>query len=125
MKKTIFISLFVIILVVPFDRPLGQALEEVSVEKILKNKELFHGKEVVVLGVVTKLKLKTSKAGKDYTTFSLKGEAEEDLKVFIWGHQNLKEGQKVRVAGIYRTIKKVGRYTFKNEIEASEIKPIF
>ncbi|MEM2941696.1 MAG: hypothetical protein QW304_09150 [Thermoproteota archaeon] len=55
-----------------FQGPLSQALEENSIAKVLQNKELYDGKEVVVSGEVSKLKFKTSKSGKDYTTFSLK-----------------------------------------------------
>jgi hypothetical protein len=41
---------------------------------------------------------------------------------FIWGHSKIKEGQKAKVLGIYQKVKKMGRYTFYNEIEAIEIK---
>ncbi len=95
---------------------------ETPAEKILADKNSYDGKEVSVSGTVSAdLKLKTSKAGKDYTTFSLLGDSGRRIKVFIWGRLKLQGGQKVRVTGIYHKVKKVGQYTFRNEIEATEI----
>jgi hypothetical protein len=46
----------------------------------------------------------------------------ESINILIWGHSKIKEGRKVKVLGIYQKVKKMGRYTFYNEIEAIEIK---
>ena len=95
---------------------------ETPVEKILADKNSYDGKEVSVSGTVSAdLKLKRSRAGKDYTTFSLLGDSGRRIKIFIWGRLKLQGGQKVKVTGIYRKIKKTGKYTFRNEIEAAEI----
>ena len=94
---------------------------ETTVQKILANKDSYDGYEVSVSGTVSRLKLKTLKAGKDYTTFSLMGESGGSLTVFVWGQSKLKQGQKVKVTGTYRKVKRVGRSTFYNEIEATEI----
>jgi len=93
-----------------------------TVDKILTDKNSYNEKEVSVSGTVSAdLKLKTLKDGKDYTTFSLLGDSGRRIKVFIWGRLKLQGGQKVRVTGIYRKVKKVGKYTFRNQIEATEI----
>ena len=93
-----------------------------TVDKILADKNSYDGKEVSVSGTVSAdLKLKTTKDGKDYTTFSLLGDSGRRIKVFILGRLKLQGGQKVRVTGIYRKVKKVGKYTFRNQIEATEI----
>jgi hypothetical protein len=97
------------------------AAQETTVQKILANKESYDGKEVSVSGTVSRLKLKTSKGGNDYTTFSLMSESGGSLTIFAWGHSKFKQGQKVKVTGTYRKVKRVGRYTFYNEIEATEI----
>ena len=95
---------------------------ETPAEKILTDKNSYDGKEVSVSGTVSgDLKLKTLKDGRDYTTFALLGDSGRRIKVFIWGRLKLQGGQKVRVTGIYRKIKKTGTYTFRNEIEATEI----
>jgi len=43
--------------------------------------------------------------------------------VFALKHPDLKERQKVKVTGTYRIVKKVGKYTLHNVIEATEVKP--
>ncbi len=97
------------------------AAQETTVQKILANKESYDGKEVSVSGTVSRLKLKTSKGGNDYTTFALMSESGGSLTIFVWGHSKFKQGQKVKVTGTYRKVKRVGRSTFYNEIEATEI----
>jgi len=93
---------------------------QTTMEKILSARESYDGKEVSVSGKVSHLKLKTSKRGNDYTTFTLSGDG--SLNVYSRGHAQVKQGQTVRVTGIYRKEKRVGKYTFRNEIEATDIK---
>jgi hypothetical protein len=94
---------------------------DTTVEKILGNRDLYDGKEVTVRGAVSNLKFKTSKAGNAYTTFSLVGKSGGSINVFVRQHPKLKKEEKVKVTGTYRKVKKVGRYTFYNEIEATGI----
>ena len=124
MKRCIPKFLFVIVLVLTI--VLGSfsicPAIRTTADKILADKNSYDGKEVSVSGTVSAdLKLKTSKDGKDYTTFSLRGDSGRRIKIFIWGRLKLPGGQKVKVTGIYRKIKKVGKYTFRNQIEATEI----
>jgi len=100
----------------------NDAATETTIEKILTNKDSFDGKEVSVSGIVSKIKFRTSKGGNEYTTFSLIESSGESIRVFTWGHPKIKEGQKVKVTGTYRKVKKMRRYTFYNEIEAVEVK---
>jgi lipopolysaccharide export LptBFGC system permease protein LptF len=95
---------------------------EITTEKIVTDKDSYDGKEVSVEGSVSNLKFKTSKGGNNYTTFVLVGESGGRINVFIEGRLKLKPGQKVRVTGLYRKVKKVPRHTYYNEIEASEVK---
>jgi len=95
---------------------------ETTIGKILADKNSYDGKEVSVSGTVSaNLKFKTSKGGKDYTTFTLIGEPGGRLNVFIWGKLKLHGGQKIRVTGIYHKVMRVGQSTFRNEIEAMDI----
>lgn len=105
------------------------ASQNVSIKKILKNPDEYHGKFVIVEGEVENLSLKTSKKGNHYTTFSLRDKEGNLLKVFIWGHekiknQDIKNGDKVEVSGIFYKVKYVGKYKFYNEIEAEDIKKL-
>jgi hypothetical protein len=121
-RSSIFSVITILLLGFIFWLGFSYAATETTVEKILENKDSYDGKEVSVPGTVSKLKFKTSKAGSEYTTFSLTGDSGGSINVFIWGHSKIKEGQKVKVLGIYRKVKKVGRYTLYNEIEAIEVK---
>jgi hypothetical protein len=115
---------FITILLLGFVFSVGfnDAATETTIEKILTNKDSFDGKEVSVSGIVAKIKFRTSKGGNEYTTFSLIESSGESIRVFTWGHPKIKEGQKVKVTGTYRKVKKIRRYTFYNEIEAVEVK---
>jgi hypothetical protein len=96
---------------------------QVSIDKIVSAKQSYDGREVTVSGKVSNLKLRTSKAGSDYTTFTLsRPDGKGSLHVYSRGHANVKQDQTVKVTGIYRKEKRVGKYTFHNEIEAAEIK---
>ena len=95
---------------------------EATIEKILSSKETYHGKEVSVSGKVSNLRRKTSKIGNPYTTFSLVGGSGGIINVYFRGHTQVNEGKSAKVTGIYRKEKRVGEYTFKNEIEATDIK---
>jgi hypothetical protein len=127
MKRCTSKFLFVIVLVLTIvlgGFSICPAIETI-VDKILADKNSYDGKEVSVSGTVSaNLKFKTTKGGKDYTTFSLLGDSGRRINVFIWGKLKFKGGQKVRVTGIYHKVMRVGQSTFRNEIEATEIKAL-
>jgi hypothetical protein len=100
---------------------LALADSDTTVENILGNRDLYDGKEVSVPGTVSNLKFKTSKAGNAYTTFSVVEKSRHSINVYVRKHPKLRNGEKVKVTGTYRKVKRVGRYTFYNEIEATEI----
>lgn len=122
MKRLPFKSMFLIVFLLGFFcANLAFTATDTSIEKILGDRDLYDGKEVTVAGTVSNLKFKMSKIGNEYTTFSLAGKSGDSINVFVRQHPKLKKGQKVKVTGTYRKVKKVGRYTFYNEIEATEI----
>jgi len=118
--KTELITL--ILLLILFSLPNAQAGNNVSIQEILSNPDQYDGQEVTVQGNASKVKVKVSKKGNEYTAFSLIDESGKGINVFIWGNPKIRDGQKVTVSGIFQKIKKVGKYTFYNEIEASSIK---
>ncbi len=89
-----------------------------TVGEILKNQDKFHKKLVQVEGKVTKFRKRTSRAGNAYTTFTLK-QGNDEITVFSYGHLDLANDNEVIVIGRYYKEKRVGRDTFKNEIDAS------
>jgi hypothetical protein len=98
-----------------------QAAMETTVEEIMADKDSYDGKEVWVSGAVSTPRLKSSRHRKPYMTFPLLGDSKGRINVFFWGDIKLKTGKKIRVAGIYRKIMEMGKYTFRDVIEASEI----
>jgi hypothetical protein len=97
---------------------------ETPAEKIVADKGSYDGKEVSVSGKISNLKFKTLKGGNNYTTFVLVGKSGGRINVFIEGRLKLKPGQKVRVTGLYRKVKKTAHRNYYNEIEASEVKAL-
>ena len=90
-----------------------------SVGDILSNPNQYDGKMVQIEGKVTALKAKISKKGNPYFTFKL-FEGDKSTTVFNFGGPSIREGDSVRVIGMYQKVKHVGRYTFYNEIDASK-----
>jgi exonuclease VII large subunit len=116
-----FLWIIIFVLAIVLCGNFSYAAQETTVQKILANRDSYDGYKVSVSGTVSTLKLKTSKGGNDYTTFSLLGESGGSLTVFVWGQFKLKQGQKVKVTGTYRKYKRMVRYNFYNAIEATEI----
>ena len=120
-SKFLFAIVLVLTIVVLGGFSISDAMET-TIKKIVADKNSYDGKEVSVSGTVSaNLKFKTSKGGKDYTTFSLIGDTGGRINVFVWGKSKLHGGQKVRVTGIYHKVMRVGQSTFRNEIEATDI----
>ena len=89
-----------------------------TVGNILSNPDQYDGKMVQVEAKVFLPHFKSSKKGNAYTTFKLENDG-QSLSVFSFGTLPINGGDVVRVIGMYQKIKKVGRYTFYNEIDAS------
>ena len=89
-----------------------------TVGDILSNPEQYDGKMVKVEAKVFLPHFKSSKKGNAYTTFKLENDG-QFLSVFSFGTLSINGGDSVRVIGTYQKVKKVGRYTFYNEIDAS------
>jgi hypothetical protein len=92
-----------------------------SVSEILNNPDRYDGKMVQVEGKIYSLKFKTSKRGNPYTTLTIRDASSRALNVFSFGTLSIKGGDSVVVMGRYNKVKRIPpRYTFYNEIDASE-----
>jgi len=100
----------------------SDAAQETTIEKIIANKDSYDKKEVSVSGTVSSPKFKAARRGKAYMTFPILGDSGGRINILFWGDMKLKPGKKVRVTGMYRKIMEMGKYTFRDMIEASEIK---
>jgi len=102
--------------------PITLAAEKVSVQEIISNPDKYDGQEVTLQGKANKVRPRVSKKGNEYTTFTLMDGSGKGMNIFTFGHPPITDGQRVTVTGIYQKVKKVGRYTFYNEVEAKDIK---
>lgn len=94
---------------------------QTPIKDILGNPLKYDGKVVTIHGKAMFVKEKTSKAGNFYTTFDLY-DGEESITIFTWGHNQVKDGERVEVAGIFKETKRVGKLIFKKQIDANKIK---
>lgn len=102
----------------------GQRLTEEKlspIANILLNAEDYGGKEITIMGTVTQFEMRVSARGNPYSTFRLRDRG-GSIKVFTRGHPDIADGYTVTVRGIFNRMRKVGKYTFYNEVEALEIK---
>ncbi len=113
-------ALFFLLILLPFLVQPQNTLagEKITVKEILSNPDKYDGQEVTIQGKATKIKPRRSKRGNDYTIFKLKDESGKDMNIYTRGHPLITEGQKVTVTGIYQKVKRIGRKTFHNEVEA-------
>jgi hypothetical protein len=95
---------------------------DVTVEKIVTERDSYNGKEVSVKGTVSNIKFRTSTGGNPYSTFKLVGESGGRINVFIRGRLKLQPGVKVQVKGLYRKVMRVDERIFYDQIVASEVK---
>lgn len=97
------------------------AFGPMSVAQLAKEVDKHDGKKVTVVGVVDKFEQRTSRAGNPYFTAVLldKSDKKVDINVYSRGKaaKELKKGDIVEITGDYRKEKKLGKLTFKNEIE--------
>lgn len=98
--------------------PLARAAD--SAARILADPAVFDGKDVTLSGKVTALKPRTSRAGNDYFTFVL-NDGQGALTVFAFGRPPCADGAVATVEGVFHVVKRVGRYTFRNQVDASRI----
>jgi hypothetical protein len=98
-----------------------QAALETTVEEIMADRDSYDGKEVSLSGVVSTPRFKASRHRKPYMTFPLLGDSGSRINILFWGDIKLKTGKKIKVQGVYRKIMEMGKYTFRDVIETSEI----
>jgi|SRR5262245_15538122 len=93
---------------------------EVDIGSIVGNPAQFDGKSVTVRGTASAVKETVSRAGNPYATFQVQDKT-GGIKIFTFGHPGIKTGDCVEAKGVYQQVKRVGRYTFYNEIEAQNV----
>jgi hypothetical protein len=125
MKRNLLVFSFVVILglTMILCGNTTHAAIETTIEEIMADKGSYEGKEVSVSGTVSSPKFKASRTGKAYMTFPILGDSGGRINILFWGTMKIKPGKKVKVTGIYRMVMKMGKYTFRDMIEASNVNP--
>lgn len=97
------------------------APEKVKVADLLKDGAKYERKVVETSGAVDEFRAMTSKSGNDYFTFTLLDEKKAEAHVFGFGKLDPepKDGQRVKVTGKFRALKKMDKGDVKNEIDVS------
>ncbi|MCC6402460.1 MAG: hypothetical protein IT207_00445 [Fimbriimonadaceae bacterium] len=89
--------------------------------ELLAQRGAFHRRTVIVRGALADYRPRTSRAGNQYTTFSLASGGSK-VTVFHRGHANppLRNGDRVIVTGLFEKERKVGNFTVQNQLDATE-----
>ena len=98
------------------------ALARDRIADILARPDAFDRREVILEGRASAVDPRTSQRGNDYFTFRLADETGASVKVFSWGKLTIFPEDRVEVRGRFQKERRVGRYTFTNEIEALRIR---
>ena len=93
----------------------------VTVKELLAQPDKWHGRPVVVSGGVAKLEPRTSQRGNAYYTFLLT-DGLGSVNVFAYGVPEVKDGDRVQVEGTFLKVKRVGPYTYQNQVDARRIR---
>jgi hypothetical protein len=93
--------------------------QTINISDIYANPNKYDWQMVQVKGKVLFVKSKICPKG-NYTTLELDDHSGKTLTIFSYGHFPIKQGDYVRVTGVYKKVIHVPpRYTFYNEIDAS------
>jgi len=95
-----------------------------SVGDILARPAAFDGRDVVLEGKASAIDPRTSRRGNEYFTFRLSDASGASLRVFSRGKLTIAPGDRVEVRGRFKRERRVGQYTFTNEVEARQIRKL-
>ena len=93
---------------------------QTSPAEILGNPDRFDGQIVMVTGTLTNFRPTVSQRGNAYFTFDL-SDGRQSITIFKFGESACRAGASVTVEGLFQKVKQVGRYTFRNQIDAAKI----
>jgi hypothetical protein len=92
-----------------------------TVGAILAAPDQYNGQSVTLQGALTHLSKRVSQRGNAYYTFDLEDRTGA-IRVFSFGTAQCGEKASVTVEGTFEKVKRVGRYTFVNEITATQVR---
>jgi len=90
-----------------------------SPSEILASAGRFDGQPVTISGTITNVQERVSRAGHPYYTFDL-SDGKQAIRVFSFGTAPCRVGG-ATVEGSFEKVKRLGRYTFYNEVTAARV----
>ena len=91
-----------------------------SPTEILGNPDRFDGQLVTISGTLTNLQPRVSQRGNTYFTVEL-SDGRTSITVFKFGEPPCRAGTTATVEGRFQKVKQVGRYEFRNQVDAMKI----
>lgn len=92
---------------------------EAKPKDLLSDPDRYDGKFVTIKGTAIRIRARVSQKGNPYHTFVL-AEA-ESLTIFSFGKPSCQEGSPITVEGAFYKVKRQGRYTFRNQVDANTV----
>ena len=120
MRRTLLPVLASLALVLCAGSALAAQTDLVTVKQLIAAPDKWHGRPVVLTGIVSQLDAKTSQKGNPYYTFVLT-EGLARVNVFSHGAPQIKDTNRVQVEGTFLKVNRVGKYTFHNQVNARRI----
>ena len=93
---------------------------QASPSEILADADKYDGQNVTVTGRVANLRETVSRKGNPYFTFDI-SDGKATIRIFSFGKSACRQGSTATVEGRFDKVKRVGRYTFSNEVEATRL----
>ena len=91
-----------------------------SPAEILGNPDRFDGQIVTISRTLTNVRPRVSQRGNAYFTFEL-SDGRTAITVFKFGEPACRAGTTATVEGLFQKVKRLGRYTFRNQVDATKI----
>ena len=91
-----------------------------SPTEILGNPDRFDGQIVTISGTLINVQPRVSQRGNAYFTVEL-SDGRKSITVFKFGESPCRARMTATVEGLFQKVKQVGRYTFRNQIDATKI----
>ncbi|HZP39501.1 MAG TPA: hypothetical protein VFE48_23730 [Methylomirabilota bacterium] len=102
-----------------FTASVSAQVVKASPSDILGDPDRFDGQTIVITGTVTNLQERVSRRGNPYYTLDLR-DGKQAIRVFSFGAAPCRAGA-ATVEGTFAKLKKQGKYTFYNEVEATRV----
>ncbi len=102
---------------------LAPPVAALTVAEILGATDRFDQKQVTLTGTAEDVRPRVSRRGNEYTTFKL-ADPTGRINVFSRGKFSINSGDRIEVRGVFQRVKRVGKYTFRNEVEASSVQRV-